>query len=86
LSTEAAQALASVPVPLPSCAAADANLEDAEAGWWHIYGLMHGRALEQELASARRDFALRADSAAQRRLIALCAARESMQSGEDGET
>jgi DNA primase len=70
LSAEATQALASVPVPLPACAASDATLEDAEAGWWHIYGLMHGGALDEELAAARRDFALRADAAAQRRLNA----------------
>ena len=86
LSTEAAQVLASVLVPLPSCAAADGSLEDAEAGWWHIYGLMNGGALEQELAAARQDFARRADPAAQRRVIALCAARQAMHGGGDGET
>jgi len=58
---------------------------EAEAGWWHIYGLMHRGRLEDEVAAASRDFAERADAAAQRRLIALCAARDALRRGEQGE-
>jgi hypothetical protein len=35
---------------------------DAEAGWGHIFGLMHRGELEQELAAATRAFALRGDA------------------------
>jgi DNA primase len=72
-------------VPLPECASPEATAEDAEAGWWHIYGLLQGGALDHELAAARRDFSLRADRAAQRRLVALSAAREALRRGEQDE-
>ena len=85
LAAEAARALAVVPVPLPACAAPEAMPAEAEAGWWHIYGLMHRGRLEDEVAAASRDFAERADAAAQRRLIALCTARDALRRGEQGE-
>jgi DNA primase len=85
LAMEVAQALSAVPVPLPACAAPDAMPAEAEAGWWHIFGLMHRGRLEEEVAAASRDFAERADEAAQRRLIALCAARDALRRGEQGE-
>ena len=84
LATEAAQVLSAVPVPLPACAAPDAQPAEAEAGWWHIFGLMHRGRLEAEVAAASRDFALRPDEAAQRRLIALCTARDALRRGEQG--
>lgn len=84
LAAEVAQVLSAVPVPLPACAAADAQPAEAEAGWWHIFGLMHRSRLEEEVAAASRDFALRPDQAAQRRLIALAAAREALRRGEQG--
>jgi DNA primase len=88
LGVEAAQALAALPMPLPSCAAPDAMPAEAEAGWWHIFGLMHRGRLEDEVAAAGRDFAAKGDDAAQRRLLALCAARAALQRGEPegGET
>jgi DNA primase len=84
LSHEAEQALAIVPVPLPACASEDAMPADAEAGWWHIFGLMHRGELEQELAAATRAFALCGDAPAQRRLVTLCAARDALRRGEQG--
>jgi DNA primase len=82
LAVEAAQALSAVPVPLPACAAADAMPAEAEAGWWHIFGLMHRERLDEEVAAAQRDFAGQADETAQRRLIALCAARDALRRGD----
>ncbi len=85
LAAEVAQALSAVPVPLPACAAPDAMPAEAEAGWWHIFGLMHRGRLEEEVAAASQAFAERGDEATQRRLIALCAARDALRRGEQGE-
>jgi DNA primase len=82
LAADAAQALSAVPYPLPACAAADAMPAEAEAGWWHIFGLMHRERLEEEVAAAMRDLADRGDEATQRRLIALCTARNALRQGE----
>jgi DNA primase len=82
LSSEVSGTLAASPVPLPACAAPDAMPADAEAGWWHIYGLMNRPRLEQEVAAAGRAFAERADAASQRRLIALAAARDRLGESE----
>jgi DNA primase len=57
---------------------------EAEAGWWHIFGLLNRSRLEEEVAIARRDFAERADTASHRRLIALVGARENL-TREQGE-
>ena len=84
LANEAAQVLSAVPVPLPACAATTAQPAEAEAGWWHIFGLMHRSRLEDEVAAARRDFTLRPDQTAQRRLIALAAAADALRRGEQG--
>jgi len=85
LDVEAERALSASPVPLPAAAALAAMPAEAEAGWWHIFGLMHRGRLEEEVAAASRDFSERADEAAQRRLIALCAARDMLRRGEQGE-
>ena len=82
LAAETAQALSAVPYPLPACAAPDAMPAEAEAGWWHIFGLMHRGRLEEEVAAAMRDMTERGDEAAQRRLIALCTARNALRQGE----
>jgi DNA primase len=84
LAAEAAQALSAVPYPLPACAMPDAQPAEAEAGWWHIFGLMHRGRLEDEVAAASRAFARHPDDAAQRRLIALCTARDALSRGEPG--
>jgi DNA primase len=84
LAAEAAQALAAVPYPLPACAAPDAMPAEAEAGWWHIFGLMHRGRLEAEVAAAMRELAEHSDAAAQRRLIALCTARNALREDDHG--
>jgi len=81
---EAAQALSSTPYPLPACAHADAMPAEAEAGWWHIFGLMHRSRLDEEVAAASRAFVDQPDEAAQRRLIALCAARDALSVPDQG--
>jgi len=81
---EAAQALSSAPYPLPACAHADAMPAEAEAGWWHIFGLMHRSRLDEEVAAAGQAFTDRPDEAAQRRLIALCAARDALSMPDEG--
>jgi DNA primase len=78
LAAEAAQALSAVPVPLPGCASTDAMPAEAEAGWWHIFGLMNRGRLQEEVAQAERDFAARADESAQSRLIGLVRARNEL--------
>jgi len=78
LATEVAGVLAANPVPLPACAAASAMPAEAEAGWWHIFGLLNRSRLEEEVAIARRDFAERADIASQRRLLALVGAQNNL--------
>jgi DNA primase len=85
LAAEAARILATTPVPLPGCASPSAMPGEAEAGWWHIFGLMHRDRLEAEVAAANREFARLTDDATQRRLIALCTARDALCRGEQGE-
>jgi DNA primase len=80
LAAEAAQVLAAVP---SACAAPDASPEEAEAGWWHFFGLMDRGRLEEEVAMAQRRFAGRFDAANQRRLIALRTAFEALCKGEE---
>jgi DNA primase len=82
LAAEAEQVTAAVPGPLPRCALVEALPGDAEAGWWHIFGLMNRARLEDEVAAAGRELSDRADEDAQRRLIALCAARDALARGE----
>ena len=75
---EAGQALAAHPMPLPACAGPDAMPAEAEAGWWHFFGLLNRPRLEEEVAAAQAAFARSPDPAAQDRLVALCAAREAL--------
>ncbi len=84
LAEGSAQALSAIPVPLPVCALEDAMPAEAEAGWWHFFGLMNPGRLEEEVAAAGRDFADCPDEGAQRRLIALCTARDALRRGEQG--
>jgi hypothetical protein len=69
---------------MPSCAAPDASPAEAEAGWWHFFGLMDRGRLEEEVATAQRRLAGRFDAANQRRLIALRTAFEALCKGEEG--
>ena len=81
---EATQALSSASYPLPACAHADAMPAEAEAGWWHIFGLMHRSRLDDEVAAASRAFIDQPDETTQRRLIALCAARDALSAPDQG--
>jgi DNA primase len=83
LADDVAWALADVPCPSPSYAGASATASEAEAGWWHIYGLMRGTSLEAEIAAARERFTADPSEAAQQRLIALCAAQDVWRRGDD---
>ena len=68
----------SATMPLAASARPDAMPAEAEAEWWHIFGLMHRTRLEDEVAAASRAFAASPDEASQRRLIALCTALEAL--------
>jgi DNA primase len=83
LADDIAWALADLPCPSPAYAGASATASEAEAGWWHIYGLMRGTSLEAEIAAARERFTADPSEAAQQRLIALCAAQDLWRRGED---
>ena len=81
LAGHAAQAqlvLASRPMPLPACAGPGAMPAEAEAGWWHFFGLLNRSRLEEEVAVAAATFRQSPNAAAQNRLVALCAAREAL--------
>ncbi len=84
LATQVGQALSAVPVPLPACAAEAAMPAEAATGWWHFFGLMNPGRLEAEVAQASEAFANNADAASQRRLIALCSARDALRGGRTG--
>ena len=75
---QAAQVLADHPMPLPACAGPGAMPAEAEAGWWHFFGLLNRTRLDEEVAAAQAAFARVPDAAAQGRLVALCAAREAL--------
>jgi DNA primase len=73
-----AQVLGAETMPLSQAASPHAMPAEAEAGWWHFFGLLNYGRLVEEIHAAQRDLAVAWDPAAQRRLIALCAARASL--------
>ena len=75
LAAEALQVMSADPVPLPACASADAMPAEAEAGWWHYFGLMHQDSLQDDLGAASREFIARPNEATQRRLLGLRSAQ-----------
>jgi DNA primase len=77
-----AQVRAATPFPLPKFAGPDAELTEAQAGWWHIFGLLHRARLDAEVAVAERDFAAEPDLRRQQRLLALVEARARLARGE----
>jgi DNA primase len=77
---ELAQALAPLPMPLPACASASAMPAEAEAGWWHIFGLLNRERLEEEWVAARDECAQNLNEATQRKLLALSSARSALSS------
>jgi DNA primase len=52
LQAEAEQALGAVPFPLPACATSAAMPSEAEAGWYHYYGLMRRNMLDRDVEDA----------------------------------
>jgi DNA primase len=66
----------------PSCARKESQPAEAEAGWWHFYGLMHRNGLEDAVATAREFYERIQDQAAFSRLNALCIARDRLRRGE----
>jgi len=66
----------------PSCARPTSQPAEAEAGWWHFYGLMHRDGLEDAVEAARRSYEQTGDEAALARLNALCIARDRLRRGE----
>ena len=71
---------------LPSCGRPDAQPAEAEAGWWHFYGLMHRDGLEHARDTAHAHFvANQDDPGALARLNALCVALDRLRSGEQSD-
>ncbi len=82
-----ATVLTQAPQTLPACAKPDAMPAEAEAGWWHFFGIMHRERLEHEVTRARDAFATVMDDANQTRLKALTQALEALNAdGQYGET
>jgi DNA primase len=82
LRAEIEQALATVPVPLPTCASPAAMPAEAEAGWWHIFGFLSVQRLGEEIALAETACAQDLTPQSQNRLLALKAALNKVISGE----
>jgi DNA primase len=71
----------------PSCGRPDAQPAEAEAGWWHFYGLMHREGLEDAVEASRRQFVENpGDPAALARFNALCQALFRLRRGEQSES
>jgi len=68
----------------PAFARADTQASVAEAGWWHIFGLMHRDGLEAEVAAAQRAWQAQPDQSSFARLNALVVALNRLRSGEQG--
>ena len=58
-------------LPLPACAGENALPAEAQAGWWHYFGLLDPRRLTDEIAAAQGEFARTFSPAAESRLIGL---------------
>jgi DNA primase len=82
IAAEVEQALAAVPVPLPSCASREVMPAEAEAGWWHIFGFLSVERLTEEVAMAEVAFAQDMTPENQNRLKARKEALIKVQSGE----
>jgi len=82
LADDAAWALGDSPFPLPAFVAVSATPSMAEAGWWHVYGLMRRSRLEAEVVAAERDFAAAPSAESQQRHLALLAALQAARHGD----
>jgi len=83
-SEEVAQVL-SASERMLECARAEAMPAEAEAGWWHFFGLINRHGLVEEIEAARQAFIETTDIAAQQRLIALCSALAGLFAPDEGE-
>ena len=71
----------------PSCGRPDAQPAEAEAGWWHFYGLLHRDGLHAAVEDARQAYlANKDDPACFARLNALCLAAFRLRRGEQSGT
>ena len=75
LSQEVADLLSERHMPLPACARTDAMPAEAEAGWYHFFGLLNRTHLDDDIASAGRSLAGQFDEGNLLRLVALNNAR-----------
>jgi DNA primase len=82
MAAEAQQALAAVPVPLPSCAGPDVMPAEAEAGWWHIFGFLNVDRLREEVELARAACSRDLNQQTERRLVAMAEALRKVLRGE----
>jgi DNA primase len=80
LAEELAMALAAA----PTFSLAETQASMAEAGWWHMFGLMHRDGLEAEVAAARQAWQASPNQASFARLNALVIALNRLRSGEQG--
>ena len=85
LEADIAQVLTAGPTPLPACARPGTQPAEAEAGWWHLFGLLNRTRLEEEMIAARQHLATQTDTAAQRRLVALRQALDNLASTDPAE-
>ena len=69
-------------MPLPACASLDAMPAEAEAGWWHIFGLLNIEQLREEVALAQAEAARNLTPETQNRQKALVEALKKVLSGE----
>jgi DNA primase len=70
------------PVPLPTCASPAATVEEAFAGWWHIFGTIDVRGLSEEIRLAEAACAEELTPERQRHLVRLKAALNRVNAGE----
>lgn len=82
LATEVGFVLSDSPLPLPSCAAAEATRAEAETGWWHIFGFLNVEHLREEVDAAQQEAARNLTAETQRRHTALVEALWKVRMGE----
>jgi DNA primase len=83
LADDIAWALGDAPCPSPAYASMSATPSEAEAGWWHIYGLVRGGLLAAEVEASWQRWHDQPTLANQQRWIALCTALNRWRTGND---
>jgi DNA primase len=82
LESEVRHVLAEAPMPLPACASLEAMPAEAEAGWWHIFGLLNIEHLREEVVLAQAETVRNLTPETWRRQKALVEALNKVLSGE----